>query len=48
MPNDAPADQATDLFLALTPHKVIEAVEASGTLCNPVCYPLNSFENRVY
>jgi Ser/Thr protein kinase RdoA (MazF antagonist) len=41
-------DAPTDLFLSLTPHKVIEAVEASGILCNPVCYPLNSFENRVY
>ena len=44
MPEPAP----TDLFLSLTPHKVIEAVEASGVLCNRVCYPLNSFENRVY
>lgn len=42
------ADGPTDLFLSLTPNKVIEAVEASGVLCNPVCYPLNSFENRVY
>ena len=41
-------DGPTDLFLSLTPHKVIEAVEAAGVLCNPVCYPLNSFENRVY
>jgi Ser/Thr protein kinase RdoA (MazF antagonist) len=38
----------TDLFLSLTPHKVIEAVEAAGLYCNPLCYPLNSFENRVY
>ncbi|WP_437536076.1 serine/threonine protein kinase [Sorangium sp. So ce726] len=38
----------TDLFLSLTPHKVIEAVEAAGVPCNRVCYPLNSFENRVY
>src|SRR5580692_9147025 len=41
-------DAPTDLFLSLTPHRVLEAVEASGVLCNPVCYPLNSFENRVY
>lgn len=41
-------DTPTDLFLSLTPHKVIEAVEAAGVLCNRVCYPLNSFENRVY
>ncbi|MCC6558801.1 MAG: serine/threonine protein kinase [Polyangiaceae bacterium] len=41
-------DDATDLFLSLTPHKVLEAVEASGVRCNSVCYPLSSFENRVY
>ena len=45
LPMGAPA---TDLFLALTPDKVLEAVEAAGLRCNPVCYPLNSFENRVY
>ena len=39
---------ATDLFLSLTPEKVLAAVEAGGLRCNPVCYPLNSFENRVY
>lgn len=39
---------ATDLFLALTPETVLAAVEAGGLRCNPVCYPLNSFENRVY
>lgn len=38
----------TDLFFALTPHKVLEAVERAGFACNPLCYPLNSFENRVY
>jgi Ser/Thr protein kinase RdoA (MazF antagonist) len=27
---------------------VLEAVEAGGLRTNPVCYPLNSFENRVY
>ena len=43
-----PAEPATDLFLALTPEKVLAAVEAGGLRCNPVCYPLNSFENRVY
>jgi len=41
-------DPATDLFLGLTPEKVLAAVEAGGLRCNPVCYPLNSFENRVY
>jgi len=37
-----------DLFLNLTPERVLDAVEAAGLSCNPVCYPLNSFENRVY
>lgn len=37
-----------DLFLSLTPERVLDAVEAAGLRCNPVCYPLNSFENRVY
>lgn len=38
----------TDLFLGLTPEAVLEAVEAGGVRCKPVCFPLNSFENRVY
>src|SRR6187399_3107147 len=38
----------TDLFLALTPERVLEAVEAAGLAVRPLCYPLNSFENRVY
>lgn len=38
----------SDLFLSLTPEKVLEAVEAGGLAVRPVCYPLNSFENRVY
>lgn len=37
-----------DLFLSLTPDRVLAAVEAAGLETNPVCYPLNSFENRVY
>ena len=40
--------EGTDLFLALTPQRVLAAVEAGGLRCRPVCYPLNSFENRVY
>ena len=39
---------STDLFLALTPEAVLAAVEAGGLRTRPVCYPLNSFENRVY
>ena len=38
----------TDLFLALGPERVLEAVERGGLSTRPVCYPLNSFENRVY
>ncbi|MEM7480999.1 MAG: serine/threonine protein kinase [Acidobacteriota bacterium] len=38
----------SDLFLSLTPQRVLAAVEAAGLSCNGVCYPLNSFENRVY
>jgi Ser/Thr protein kinase RdoA (MazF antagonist) len=38
----------SDSFLALTPERVLDAVEAAGLRCNAVCYPLNSFENRVY
>jgi Ser/Thr protein kinase RdoA (MazF antagonist) len=45
---DAAAEPATDLFLTLTPERVLDAVERAGLRCNPVCYPLNSFENRVY
>jgi Ser/Thr protein kinase RdoA (MazF antagonist) len=41
-------EMTTDLFLSLTPHKVLEAVEDAGFPTNPLCYPLNSFENRVY
>lgn len=41
-------DETTGLFLSLTPETVLAAVEAGGLSCNPVCYPLNSFENRVY
>jgi Ser/Thr protein kinase RdoA (MazF antagonist) len=43
----SPQDE-TDLFLALTPDAVLQAVEAGGVRCKPVCFPLNSFENRVY
>jgi Ser/Thr protein kinase RdoA (MazF antagonist) len=41
-------DPTADLFLGLTPERVLEAVEAAGLEVRPVCYPLNSFENRVY
>ena len=48
MPTEDAQAVATDLFVSLTPERVLEAVEASGLRCRPVCYPLNSFENRVY
>jgi len=38
----------TDLFLTLTPQRVLDAVEEAGLQCTGLCYPLNSFENRVY
>lgn len=43
-----PDDTTTDLFLELTPERVLDAVEAAGLAVRPLCYPLNSFENRVY
>ena len=32
----------------LLPETVLDAVEAAGVAVRPLCYPLNSFENRVY
>ncbi len=43
-----PPDVATGSFFTLTPERVLAAVEAAGLETHPVCYPLNSFENRVY
>jgi Ser/Thr protein kinase RdoA (MazF antagonist) len=37
-----------DAFFELTPERVLAAVEEGGVECNNLCYPLNSFENRVY
>jgi Ser/Thr protein kinase RdoA (MazF antagonist) len=48
MKHETHSEPATDLFLSLTPERVLAAVEAGGLRCNPVCYALNSFENRVY
>jgi Ser/Thr protein kinase RdoA (MazF antagonist) len=49
-PSAPPPEAASeaDLFLNLSPHRVLDAVEAADLVCNPVCWPLNSFENRVY
>lgn len=35
-------------FYKLGPEQVLAAVESAGLPCRPLCYPLNSFENRVY
>lgn len=44
----APKTATTTSFLALTPDRVLAAVEAAGITTTGLCYPLNSFENRVY
>ncbi|MCB9254258.1 MAG: serine/threonine protein kinase [Bdellovibrionaceae bacterium] len=38
----------TKYFYAITPEKILDAVEAGGLLCTGRCLPLNSMENRVY
>src|SRR5205814_2817303 len=35
-------------FFALTPDRVLEAVEVGGLRCTGRCLPLRAFENRVY
>lgn len=40
--------EASASFVALTPDRVLAAVEAAGIATTGLCYPLNSFENRVY
>ena len=42
------ANAGNEPFLELTPERVLAAVAAGGVGCNNLCYPLNSFENRVY
>lgn len=42
------AAKDSDLFLELTPDRVLAAAEAGGLEPTGLCYPLNSFENRVY
>ncbi|MSQ84319.1 MAG: serine/threonine protein kinase [Myxococcales bacterium] len=44
-PKSAPT--STDLFLGLDPDTVLGALDAAGLRCNSVCWPLNSYENRV-
>lgn len=45
-----PADESArhQDFFRLGPERVLAAVEQAGLPCRPLCYPLNSFENRVY
>ena len=43
-----PDGHVIDSFVSLTPDRVLAAVEAAGLRCTGLCYPLNSFENRVY
>jgi len=38
----------TESFFELSPDRVLDAVEASGFRCTGRCFPLNSYENRVY
>jgi len=44
--SDLPIDQ--DLFFALTPELILDAVETSGLRCTGRCLQLNSLENRVF
>jgi Ser/Thr protein kinase RdoA (MazF antagonist) len=37
-----------DSFFALTPDRVLDAVEVGGLRCTGRCLPLRAFENRVY
>jgi Ser/Thr protein kinase RdoA (MazF antagonist) len=41
-------DEISQYFYALTPDKIIQAVEATGIRCSGRCLTLNSMENRVY
>lgn len=40
--------QPSEFFYAITPERVLEAVESAGFLATGRCAALNSFENRVY
>lgn len=42
------ADELSQFFYALTPDKILEAVESTGLRCSGRCLTLNSMENRVY
>src|SRR5947208_15254282 len=40
--------ELTAAFFALTPHRVLDAVEVGGLRSTGRCLPLRAFENRVY
>ena len=46
--SDAMPAKAGSAFHALTPDRVLDAVEAGGLRCTGRCLPLRAFENRVY
>lgn len=48
MHESAWGDPQTKYFFGLGPDRVLDAVEAAGYVCTGLCYPLNSYENRVY
>lgn len=48
MPDENNHNGISESFFALTPDRVLAAVEAGGVNCTGLCYPLNSLENRVY
>ncbi|MBZ0253405.1 MAG: serine/threonine protein kinase, partial [Candidatus Methylomirabilis sp.] len=48
MPTSAWGDAVTRYFFDLTPDRVLGAMEAAGYACTGLCWPLGSYENRVY
>ncbi|MEW6776945.1 MAG: serine/threonine protein kinase [Bdellovibrionota bacterium] len=48
MTTSAWGDPITKHFFALTPNEVLAAIEEAGYRCTGLCYPLGSYENRVY
>src|SRR5438128_6220898 len=42
------AGESGATFFALTPDRVLDAVEVGGLRCTGRCLPLRAFENRVY
>src|SRR5882672_732218 len=42
------AGEPAATFFALTPDRVLDAVEVGGLRCTGRCMPLRAFENRVY